>query len=484
MRTPKGGLFKRGSIYWALWYAGGKRYRVSTGMSSKRDAEERLKELVAPFALQDDAERFRVIAAKAESLESQAIAALRADAPFVHVWGWFSNTKSKKLPRPATMEQYEFQWGIFRDWMTEHCPDVLTVEAMSLEQAQQFIQHLRDIRTANTANKYRNLLAMIWDVLRTDDRTHAENIWKRIALAEVEQHSRRELTIEELKEVCRSAPGDLRPLFAIGLYTGMRLGDCCTLKWSEVDLARNIIRRIPNKSMKRRKVVLIPIHPVLKVIFEEQPRDGEYVLPRIATDYLRHSSYVTDRVQKHFTDCGIKTTVARDKGVSAVEVGFHSLRHSFVSLSREAGAPLAVVEAIVGHSNPAMTRHYSHVGDDAALRAVALLPDVTQKSKTAKNELVLKLPASVLKTLDRAAKSHGKATHVQALELLIHAIKEMKQMKNTNNNAKAGSTPAAKGEMSNSRRMALLKRAANQTGTKKNVRAEELLGRATKQTPK
>ena len=47
MRTPKGGLFKRGSVYWALWYAGGKRYRVSTGMSSKRDAEEKLKELLS-----------------------------------------------------------------------------------------------------------------------------------------------------------------------------------------------------------------------------------------------------------------------------------------------------------------------------------------------------------------------------------------------------------------------------------------------------
>jgi hypothetical protein len=29
-------------------------------------------------------------------------------------------------------------------------------------------------------------------------------------------------------------------------------------------------------------------------------------------------------------------------------------------------APLAVVEFIVGHSNPAMTRHYTHVGELAA----------------------------------------------------------------------------------------------------------------------
>jgi hypothetical protein len=59
-----------------------------------------------------------------------------------------------------------------------------------------------------------------------------------------------------------------------------------------------------------------------------------------------------------------------------VEVGFHSLRHTFVSLCRESNAPLAVVESIVGHSNPAMTRHYTHVGELAAGRAVAALPSV------------------------------------------------------------------------------------------------------------
>jgi hypothetical protein len=61
---------------------------------------------------------------------------------------------------------------------------------------------------------------------------------------------------------------------------------------------------------------------------------------------------------------------------AVVEVGFHSLRHSFVSLCREAHAPLSVVESIVGHSNPAMTRLYSHTSEQAAGAAVNLLPAV------------------------------------------------------------------------------------------------------------
>jgi len=56
---------------------------------------------------------------------------------------------------------------------------------------------------------------------------------------------RRELTVEELRTVCQSATGELRALLGLGVYTGLRLGDCSTLRWCEVDLARNVIRRHP-----------------------------------------------------------------------------------------------------------------------------------------------------------------------------------------------------------------------------------------------
>jgi hypothetical protein len=86
------------------------------------------------------------------------------------------------------------------------------------------------------------------------------------------------------------------------------------------------------------------------------------------------------RVQDHFEACEVKThrrgTGEGTDKRAVVEVGFHSLRHTFVSLCRESNAPLAVVEAIVGHSNPAMTRHYTHVSELAAAHAVNGLPAV------------------------------------------------------------------------------------------------------------
>lgn len=44
---------------------------------------------------------------------------------------------------------------------------------------------------------------------------------------------------------------------------------------------------------------------------------------------------------------------------------------------RSAGPTMGVVESIVGHTSPAMTRFYTHVGEPAAGVAAELLPEVT-----------------------------------------------------------------------------------------------------------
>ena len=201
------------------------------------------------------------------------------------------------------------------------------------------------------------------------------------------------MTIDDLRQVCAAAEGEFRTLLTLGIYTGLRLGDCATLRWNEVDLARNVIRRIPTKTARRNpKPVMVPLHGSLTAILSDTPQEQRLgdVLPELATTYRRDPTIITHRTQEHFKTCGIRlytpgTGITCDDngdpvrtGKRAVlEVGFHSLRHSFVSLCRAAGAPLAVVEAIVGHASPAMTRHYTHIGEAAATAAVAALPDIT-----------------------------------------------------------------------------------------------------------
>jgi hypothetical protein len=106
----------------------------------------------------------------------------------------------------------------------------------------------------------------------------------------------------------------------------------------------------------------------------------EYVLPETSALYAKDPQALSRMIQDHFTACGVRTVKpgtgeGTDKWAVA-EVGFHSLRHTFVSLCRQSNAPLSVVEAIVGHSNPAMTRHSAHVSELAAASAVHALPAI------------------------------------------------------------------------------------------------------------
>ena len=141
-------------------------------------------------------------------------------------------------------------------------------------------------------------------------------------------------------------------------------------------------------------------------------------MPETCAAYNADGYSVPKQIQAHFEACGIATHAPGTGFVkdadgddvhsgkrALVDVGFHSLRHTFVSLCRAANTPLSVVESIVGHSSPAMTRHYTHTGEDAARSAIALLPGLkaAPKKKTAQERReamlarVKKMPAAKVK---------------------------------------------------------------------------------------
>ena len=92
---------------------------------------------------------------------------------------------------------------------------------------------------------------------------------------------------------------------------------------------------------------------------------------------------VVRSVQGAFKSAGIETqveTARKNKDGTArkaVEVGFHSLRHSLISNMGNAGIPLALVKTMAGHLSEAMTEHYFHASDKALREAIAVLPDLT-----------------------------------------------------------------------------------------------------------
>jgi integrase len=352
-------------------------------ITDRAAAEAARRMIMAPFLAGDELEAQRQIAARVQTAEARLAVAVEEANPPLRVseaWAAFLSSPERSDSGDQTLKQYKSHFDQFTEWLTENHPEAAFLRDVTRELASAYAGHLvtRGL-SPNRFNKHVTLLRAVWRILAEPAKLTA-NHWRQIKRKRQVAHSRRELTIEELTAVCKAATGDLRPLFALGIYTGLRLGDCATLKWSEVDLVRGIIRRIPNKTARRNpKPVLVPIHAALRAMLDELPtgkRRQGYVLPDTAATYLHDSATLCRRIQRLFDDSGIACTINEPKKRAVVEVGFHSLRHTFVSLCRAADVPLSVVQAIVGHNTPAMTEHYTHVGDVATRQAITSIPTI------------------------------------------------------------------------------------------------------------
>lgn len=408
MKTkPDRYLLKRGNNYYCSWRQNGKlltralRDENGQPITTVEAARKARDEFMRPFTASTETKVLEELNTKLQGRKAELARLEDEKNPPLTIgqaWSEFLTSPNRPDSGKSTVRQYEFQWQAFSDWMKEKHPDVSNLRNVTKEIAEEYAATLNHGKlTPSTYNKHLNLLALVFRVVNRKARLE-QNPWESpkrggyLQRKRILANSRRELTIEELRKVCQTATGELRVLLALGIYTGLRLGDCATLRWAETDLHRALIRRIPNKTARRNpKPVIVPIHPILRDMLSEIPPDkrAEYVLPDTAALYIRRIDMVTDIVQRHFKNCGIKVykpSADKESARAVLEVGFHSLRHTFVSLCRDSNAPLAVVESIVGHSNPAMTRHYTHVGELAAGRAVALLPAVIGDEKPQKPE--------------------------------------------------------------------------------------------------
>jgi integrase len=367
-------LLKRpGSPYWYLKYmVKGKAYLHSSGTTSKDKAQKMLKKAVEDLRVKHRSGELT------EAVFEQLTENPRAKLAVAEAWQAWTTSPRRRNPTTVTADRYGSHWNQFSCWLKQNHRGVEFLHEVTPLVAEQFMAHLQSEKVSpNTFNKKRNFLRSMFRALSVQAGL-GKNPWDDIPLQSLDTESRRPFTPEELQVVCSRAKGFLRYAIAIGIYTGLRLGDVCTLKWDEFDWETRMIRRVPRKIARKRKELVIPMHPVLDAILREIPHSGSspYLFPVEAEVYARNPPQISNNIQKFFGACGIKTTEAptgqRQKPI--VRVGFHSLRHSFVSLCAANDVPQVAIMELVGHGSPAMTRLYSHAGTAQKVQAIASLP--------------------------------------------------------------------------------------------------------------
>ena len=354
----------------------GKRYSRSTRTTDREKAEKFLERFLSPLGLGSHR------------------------LPLADAWLEYVKSPNRRELAPATLNSKRLVWMDFARWMEHHHLEIGNLAEVTREAIAEYLACIRVDVCASTYNGRICVLREIFHVL-AEKAGLVDDPWDGVRLHADDCHSRRELTIDELERLIKSATkaGDMwRRLFTIGMYTGLRLGDCCCLAWNAVNLERGVIQLIPAKTRKHAhgQPITIPIHPQLmdelrgkreegKGKREEgkvEVRDGTFVNPTLADWYKNSKWRVSHGLELIFKAAHIETSIRIEgRRTRTPEATFHSLRHTFVSLAANAGVPLPVVASIVGHSSTAMTRHYYHENEEMLRQAVAAIPAIGERNR-------------------------------------------------------------------------------------------------------
>lgn len=190
-----------------------------------------------------------------------------------------------------------------------------------------------------------------------------KNPCRKIKIQRIEQEEQRVLTRSEQELVKKTAfnADDLPTL--LSLYTGMRLGEVCALKWTDIDWERKTItvkrtvQRVAQskndrktllmvgtpKSLRSRRVIPVPDF-VLKQLKRIGRADEGYIFGSISD--TAEPRTIQRRFKRFMDKLGI------------VGVHFHTLRHSFATRLLELGVDVKTVSVLLGHGSAKITLDY------------------------------------------------------------------------------------------------------------------------------
>lgn len=401
-----GTLIKKGKYYLAKWVVNGRIFYKSTKCTKKEDALKKLHEFTHPFQIKSDIEQLENISAKIRSDEHQ-LSLLNdefADCEIKDILNKYYSLANSNTITENTRVLYDAFLVNLLKFISNNKLKVKYVKDVDKTFCEKFLTFQKPKKSAARYNCELALYKRIWSEFKnlSKHKCFKTNPWEGFKYMNDEGSYKRNLTVEELAKLLQATSDNeiLNLLFCIGLYTGMRKSDCCTLKWCEIDFVKNIICKVPIKTRKNRKEICVPMHEVLrnKLLWhrkrlEERITKGEEVYDE-EKEYVSYELFrkynigsLDPTIRQIFHKVGIKT---REKinGKMKTVVSFHSLRHSFVSMASTAGIPLNIVKHIVGHTSSSMTEHYNHINVLNFSKTIQQLPVIDGITNNVVNEKV------------------------------------------------------------------------------------------------
>lgn len=156
----------------------------------------------------------------------------------------------------------------------------------------------------------------------------------------------------------------------MSMYTGMRLGEICGLKWEDVDLDKGVIH--VSRTVQRIEDDKNDHFKTSKMIFEPKTQSSkrEIVLTDFLIEYLKSYQSLND-TDDHYYILSNSLNIPEPRNIQRrfkrlckrlnINMNFHSLRHSFATNCLSYGIDIKIISETLGHSNISTTMNlYVH----------------------------------------------------------------------------------------------------------------------------
>jgi integrase len=218
-----------------------------------------------------------------------------ADLP--QLW---SQIPRRKVPNVTYAGQCQIKLARFVTFVAAHQPGATEFLQVKPETARAFMASEAERGlSAKTWNDTLKLLRATFKHLHPS-LTEGSNPFHGLVTKTAETVNREPFTVEELKAILEVCAEDdfIRPIIITGMCTAMRRGDCCLLKWQDVDLKEGFLTV---KTAKTGETVDIPIFPKLREELEKlgaKKGKSEFCFPEAAAMYKSNRDGITWRVKQ------------------------------------------------------------------------------------------------------------------------------------------------------------------------------------------
>jgi integrase len=206
-------------------------------------------------------------------------------------------------------------------------------------------------RRKASANRTLTILKAALNMAWREGKIASDDAWRRVTPFEQADAARvRYLQIDEARRLINACAPDFRALVKAALATGARFGELANLRVGDFNPDAGTVHVRASKSGKGRHIVLTEEGTQHFATLCAGRKSSEWTLVKAdGGKWLK--SHQTRPMREACLRGGITPLAS-----------FHTLRHTYASLSIMAGAPLLVVATNLGHSDTRMVeKHYGHL---------------------------------------------------------------------------------------------------------------------------